>query len=246
MIYVELVPKDIPQLVDDCHWIRAQFPNVVGINLPDILQVPNRSTTTATTLSGHGINALPHIRVCDFSKDALIATCQQLHHDGIHQVLLISGDPPPNPLQPVFQHNITDIIRLVCTHCPTLTVYAGYDPYRQSFKTEIEYAKQKLDAGASGLFTQPIFNPHMAHMLIEQCQPCEWFVGISPVLTEKSHAYWVTRNNVVFPPNVELSLEYNINLAKELLSVCNAHHQHNYIMPITTPIATYLPALFKA
>ena len=165
MIYVELVPKDIPQLVDDCHWISNQFSSVVGINIPDILRVPNRSTTTATTLLNHGINPLPHIRACDFSEDAIVTICQQLHDAGIHQVLLISGDPPPNPLQPVFQHNITKVIRLVCMHCPNLKVYAGYDPYRQSFKKEIEYAKKKLDAGASGLFTQPIFNTHLAHML---------------------------------------------------------------------------------
>ena len=52
------------------------------------------------------------------------------------------------------------------------------------------------------------------------------FIGISPVMTQKSYDYWVRVNNVTFPQNFELSQNYNAKLAKELLSVSKRYNKN--------------------
>lgn len=242
MISLELVPHSIETIQTDATWATNTFPDITAINIPDILRLPNRSYTVSKHLATtHTV--IPHIRVIDFSNDDLIACMKDLKNAGINHVLLISGDPPPNPLQPIYKHSIPRIIEDIRREVPTITIYAGCDPYRQNLSKEIAYCQEKLDAGASGLFTQPIFNPHFAHMLIEQCQPCDWFIGISPVLTQRSFNYWITRNNVVFSPSFECSMSYNIAIGADLIALCKEADQHNYIMPIKTDISTYLPQL---
>ena len=123
--------------------------------------------------------------------------------------------------------------------------YAGHDPYRQSLKDEYNYSKEKIKAGAKGLFTQPIFDLNMAKLLLNLDIDCEWFIGISPVLSDPSYKYWTTRNNVVFNADFNLTLDYNINIGKQLINYCKEKNQHNYIMPIKTDLKIYLEKLFN-
>jgi methylenetetrahydrofolate reductase (NADPH) len=245
MINLELVPRDIPTLIQDSQWALNTIPDIGCINVPDVLRIDHRSYDTCIELVQHNCNSIPHIRIIDFSEEDLIALCQKLYDNNVNQVLLISGDPPPNALQPIFQHHLPSIITSITSAIPNLTVYAGCDPYRQNFQDEINYCNQKIEAGAKGLFTQPIFNPHLAAILLEQCNTCEWFIGISPVLTERSYKYWITRNKVVFSPDFKLDLDFNIGIAKDILTITQSFNQHNYLMPIKTDIKHYLSQLFN-
>jgi 5,10-methylenetetrahydrofolate reductase len=245
MISLELVPHDMDNCLEEAQWAKKTFKQIDMINIPDILRLKIRSYDMAKQLCQQTINSIPHIRIIDFSEQALMALMDHLYQHGVKNVLLVSGDPPPNPLQPIFKHALPTIIEKIKTQTPNLTIFAACDPYRQNFQQEIKYCKDKLNAGASGLFTQPIFNPHLTELLIEQCLPCQWFIGISPVLTEKSFNYWVTRNNVVFSPTFKQTLDYNIELGKKILKQCKEANQHNYIMPIKTDIKSYLSGLLN-
>ena len=92
MIFLELVPKQMPDLISDCQWALSNFTAIDGINIPDILRVPNRSYTAVIELEKTNINSLPHIRICDFSTNDLLALCERLTQN-IKHLLLISGDP---------------------------------------------------------------------------------------------------------------------------------------------------------
>lgn len=245
MIYLELVPNEIQKLIADSHWAIRSFKTIQGINVPDILRISNRSYDAVSELAKHNINCIPHIRICDFSHEDLFKLSETLQKNGVYNLLLISGDPPPNPLQPVFKHNLVKIIKELTKAYPKLNIYAGHDPYRQSFKEEFTYSQKKLDAGAKGLFTQPIFDLNLVNILLDQCTPCEWFIGISPVLSEKSYNYWTSRNNVVFPSDFKLSMDYNITIAKEIIQLCEEKKQNNYIMPITCELQPYLTEVFN-
>ena len=245
MIYLELVPTSISELKDHSKWATSNFRDILGINVPDILRVQNRSYSAVSEISNMGIDAIPHIRACDFSKEDLLVLCNNLKGKGIKNILIVSGDPPPNLLQPVFKHNLIDVFRMLTYNISDVHFYAGHDPYRQSLKDEYNYSKEKIKAGAKGLFTQPIFDLNLAKLLLNLDIECEWFIGISPVLSDPSYNYWTTRNNVVFNADFNLTLDYNIKIGKELINYCKEKNQHNYIMPIKTDLKTYLGKLFK-
>ena len=245
MIYLELVPTEIDTLSEECKWATTHFKDIHGINIPDILRVKNRSYNAAIEISKLNINTIPHIRACDFSANQLISLCTLLQNNDIKNILVISGDPPPNPLQPIYKHNIVNIFKILSEEFPNLNFYGGHDPYRQNMKEEFEYSEQKINAGAKGLFTQPTFDLNLANILLN-CKPnWEWYIGISPVLTEKSFNYWKTRNNVIFQSDFECSMSYNIKIGSELIKLCKERNQNNYIMPIKTDLKSYLGELLN-
>lgn len=245
MIFLELVPKKYDQLINDAKWALSTFPEINAINIPDIFRLNNRSYEIVKKLSEHQIDAIPHIRITDYSETKLFELCSQLINHNISKVLLISGDIPPNTTKNRYNHSLPKMIKSIKKELPTLSVYAGCDPYRQSFQSEINYCQEKLAAGATGLFTQPIFNNLLASLLIEQCPGCEWFIGISPILTKKTFNYWASKNNVVFHPQFKLTLDYNIAIGKDIIKTCKEANQHNYIMPIKANIQIYLSELLN-
>jgi len=243
VIYLELVPTDLNDLVSSSQWATQTFPKLTGINIPDILRVSHRSYDAVLPLSVQGIQTIPHIRTCDFSESDLVALCDGLLKNNGPHILLISGDPPPNLLQPVHTHSMTHIIKLLSTTFPEGHFYAAHDPYRQSLKDEFLYSEKKLAAGAKGLFTQPLFDPQLTQFLLNSSLGATWYIGISPVLTQPSFNYWVTRNHVVFRQDIELTMDYNIRMGRDILALCEQYNQHNYIMPIKTPLRGYLDRL---
>jgi methylenetetrahydrofolate reductase (NADPH) len=50
------------------------------------------------------------------------------------------------------------LVRAIKAALPHVEVYAALDPYRNPLVRERDYALEKLEAGASGLFTQPFFD----------------------------------------------------------------------------------------
>jgi len=240
VVYLELIPNNLNTLLKEAKWALSNFKCINTINIPDILQIKIRSYDAAIYLEEHNIKTLPHIRVIDFSVPELIKLCQKLISKNIHQILLINGDPPPNQIQPIHKHNMPTIIQLIKKECPNLIIYAICDPYRQDLLTEINYCNEKISAGASGLFTQPIFTPHLSYILLEQLQHSKLFIGLSPVLSKKTYNYWVSRNNALFSPTFKITLKNNIIINKEIMKICKQYKQSNYIMPITTPLESYL------
>lgn len=77
---------------------------------------------------------------------------------GIEEVLIISGDAPSDMNRRVYNVDAEQAIRRFRQELPHVKVYAGLDPYRQSFARERDYLERKLEAGASGFFTQPFFD----------------------------------------------------------------------------------------
>lgn len=241
MNLVELVPHD----PDECESLArtiSEFPQVTGINIPDIVRYPTRSHTMAIRLASHGINAIPHIRCKDRSLSENIEIVSQCEAAGIKSVLLISGDTHPDRIR--YDLSVPDVIAALRIACPHVQVMACVDPYRQSFQAEFTYAHKKISAGAAGLFTQPFFDPRLAKIYADYYSNIPLFIGISPVTTEKSRHYWETQNSVVFPPGFDITIDWASQLARRILAIAIANGQNTYIMPIKLPIIPFLKAVF--
>ena len=102
----------------------------------------------------------------------------------------------------------------------------------------------KLEAGADGLFSQPFFDVSLLETFLKSFSSTQFFCGISPVTSQRSLEYWQTINRVCFPQSFDLSLAYNVSLAKDLLACSQHYNQHAYLMPIRTPVKEYLESVF--
>ena len=69
------------------------------------------------------------------------------------------------------------------------------------------------------------------------------FWGVSPVLTEKSHAYWVKRNRAIFPDHFDCTMEWNREFARHALDFAGQRNDHIYFMPVRVDAAEYLQGI---
>jgi len=243
-IALELVPKTLSSFLEEARTRINNFPKIRAINIPELRSVEIKSFEASGHLLKNGVTAIPHFRLIDRTLDNLEVKIEKLVSLGLKQVLLISGDPPidmPNFVPSGVK--VPQAIKHLKAKFPQLKIYAGQDSYRQSFKKELDYCKEKLDAGATGFFTQPFFSEGILNQWLEQLQEIEMWIGLSPVTGTASRNYWEKTNQVVFPPNFRFDLEGNCIIGRRILTLIEAAGKNAYLMPITVSVDKYLNEL---
>lgn len=244
MNLLELVPREESEFIREAHQLLQEVNQLNGINIPDVIRLEMRSHVAARVLLQQGIFAIPHIRCIDRPIAETLTIIGSLIQTGLTHVLIVTGDPKEGETEPSPIHAL-HIIEAVKLRYPSLNIYGALDPYRQSFKQELAYCKEKKMAGVSGFFTQPFFDAELARIYLEQLEGYDVFLGISPVTTENSMNYWKTRNAAIFPKNFSLSLEDNIELGATLIRTAQKFNQNTYMMPIRTPALAYAKGVFE-
>lgn len=244
-IALELVPNSYETLLEESRFAVAQSVGIVSINIPEMRSKAIKGHHAADHLLRHGIDAIPHFRTIDRTYEELESLVAPLMPLGLKSILLITGDPIKDVpgFQPSGVTPVNAIPRLKAKF-PGLKVFVGFDPYRQSFRAELEYCRQKISAGADGFFTQPFFSPHLLEAWLEQLAGTEVWVGVSPVTTASFKSYWEKTNQVVFPVGFGIDLASNCQNERQLLEIAKRYGQKSYLMPITVSTKDYLPALF--
>lgn len=243
-IALELVPRTLETLLQESKDCLSRFP-ITTVNVPEIRTVALKSFESARMLLENGVPVTPHFRMVDRSLTELLDKLEALISLGLKQVLIIAGDPPKDVgFQP---SGLTSVlaIREIRRIYPKLKIFAGLDPFRTSFREELDYARRKLDAGADGFYTQPFFSVGMLEQWMEQLPNAEVWYGIAPVLSEKSRLYWENTNKVVFPPDFTIDLEGNVRTGRALLKAIAQAKQRAYLMPVRVGAAEYVGSLLN-
>jgi len=237
---MELVPRNTETLGHELEQVRAHFPAVDTINIPDLLKFSLRSWEACGQARRLFPHAVPHLRAIDFDLRKPFPLTENLAQLGIDSVLVIAGDHPLDMSRRVFRTSSVELIRAIKAQSPELKVYAGIDPYRTGIKTELDYVKQKLEAGAAGFFTQPFFDLRLMEIYRDLLSGLEVFWGVSPVLSERSKDYWDNLNNAIFPPDFAPTLEWNRRFARQALEFAQKTDSSLYFMPIRVDLVDYL------
>lgn len=104
--------------------------------------------------------------------------------------------------------------------------------------------RRKLQAGATGFFTQPFFDLRLLEMYADMLAGLEVYWGVSPIESERAKSYWELKNHVVFPRNFEATLAWSIRLARDVRAFAQSRGDSVYLMPIRTELTTYLTGVF--
>lgn len=242
-VSIELVPRDHEALQLEMQLVQNNFPNIDIINIPDLLKFPLRSWDACRQAKEFFAHTIPHLRAIDFDLSKPFPLVETFRENGIASVLVIAGDQPQDMSRRVFRTTSVELIRALKAQMPELKVYAGIDPYRSGIKTELDYVKRKLDAGAEGFFTQPFFDLRLMEIYHDLLSGVEIYWGISPVMSVRSKDYWDNLNNAIFPPDFEPTLEWNRNFAKRALDFCQSTGSSIYFMPIRVDLVKYLEGI---
>jgi len=144
-----------------------------------------------------GIEALPHMTCRDRNVNATKALLLGLSMEGVHNVLVVTGDPVPSDdrgnVKGVFQFNSRVLARFVCslshageTHpfflCGALNVNAS------NFEAELERAKDKEACGVEAFLTQPVLSERAAQNIEKARNVLSGKImgGLFPIVSEKN------------------------------------------------------------
>jgi len=167
-VSVELIPRGEAELLADARAVRAAMPQASAFNIPDLMRFPLRSWEACKVTSSILPASIPHIRAIDLPPGDDVPMLEAVMAAGLVEVLVIRGDPPHDMSHRTYPNSSEDVIRRFKRRLPSLRVYAAFDPYRLGFRDEMTGVQRKLDAGADGFFTQPIFDVRLLEICAER------------------------------------------------------------------------------
>lgn len=103
--------------------------------------------------------------------------------------------------------------------------------------------RRKLEAGAEGFFTQPIFDINLLRVCADFLQGLDVYWGISPVLGARSRSYWETTNKVVFPRAFRPTMAWNKDFARRAIDAVSELGCNAYLMPLRVNLGEYLDGI---
>jgi len=191
------------------------------------------------------LERIAHLRAIDFDMNSPFPLTDFLKENNIKKLLVIEGDKPLDMEHAIFYPTSTvDLIRKLKKEIEDITVYAGFDPYRNNIRFELEYLQQKLEAGAAGFFSQPFFDLRLLEIYSEYLEEHDVYWGVSPVMSEGIRLYWETRNRAIFPKSFKPTLDWNVGFGQEVMNFCQKNNYNLYLMPINIDLEEYLGRLF--
>ncbi|MFQ3675076.1 MAG: methylenetetrahydrofolate reductase [NAD(P)H] [Endomicrobiia bacterium] len=161
------------------------FPNIAGqdvskaINLVEQLKVLNPDFVSVTYGAGGTtrektvyvadkiqnnlqIPTVAHLTCISATTDSISKTLDELKSKGIKNIMALRGDIPKDDSQPFkdFRYAV-DLVKFIKKRWDFCVGVAGYPekhPESESLEKDIEYLKQKIDAGADYVVTQIFLN----------------------------------------------------------------------------------------
>lgn len=242
-ISLEIVPRDRKSFADELSTVREKFPRIDMLNIPDILKFDMRIPEACDVAGGYFKDIIPHIRAVSVSRSESMPCSVLFQEQGIKEALVILGDNPDIISKSSEPCDSLHLIKKLKKDWPHIKVYAGLDQWRGSFRSELEYAKKKIDSGADGFFTQPFFDTRLLEKWVSSLPGVPVFWGLAPVIRESSRHYWETKNNVIFPPDFECTMKWNQDFAKEVLEFSRDDNFNVYFCPITVDFEEYLEGI---
>lgn len=142
------------------------------------------------------ITVVSHLTCVGSTRDEMYAILEKYQEAGIENILALRGDPPKG--QADFVHPAdgfeyaADLVAFIKKHFPKMCIgVAGFPeghPSTPNRLQEIEYLKQKVDAGADYIVTQLFFDNRDFYDYCERCELAGITVpniaGIMPVSTK--------------------------------------------------------------
>ena len=145
-----------------------------------------------------GLEPIPHMTCRDRNLNAIKSTLLGLSAEGIHNMIVITGDPIPtaerDEVKSVYQFNsrkLTAFIKSLGERGDVVPfhVFGALNVNAKHFPSQLGLAKKKLEAGMTGFFTQPVLSERAKENLrtARDTLPGAFILGgIMPVVSERN------------------------------------------------------------
>lgn len=144
----------------------------------------DRTTETVAKLIANGCKTVPHLSWGDSPREHLIAQLRDYKALGVAALVLLRGDTPSGTVAQTV-HHAAELVHLVRSEFGNefeifVAAYPEMHPDAPNPTKDIEYLREKVDAGADACFTQYFYNPDAYFYFVEQCRSHRIDVPIIP------------------------------------------------------------------
>lgn len=165
-----------------------------------------------------GVEPMAHLTCVSADADALQTFLEGLRTQDVLNVLALRGDAPQDVAfdwgKQEFKH-ASDLVQFVAGCCPDFGVavagYPGAHPESETFRSDVEWTKHKLDAGSDFIITQLFFDVREYVDFVDRLREmgCEKPVipGILPIQSLASIRRILSLSGASIPGNLYLALE---------------------------------------
>lgn len=147
-----------------------------------------------------GIDALPHLTCRDRNLNATRALLLGLSAEGVHNVLIVTGDPIPSAERDVVKSVYNFNSRMLARYIRQLNEEVFQTPFfiggalnvnAVNFDAQLRQAKEKAANGIGALFTQPVMTERAAENLRRAKDTLDVKIlgGIMPVVSHRNAAF---------------------------------------------------------
>lgn len=144
-----------------------------------------------------GAEPLPHLTCRDRNLNATKALLLGLSMEGVHNVLLVTGDPIPSQdrdeVKSVFNFNSRKLIRYVSGLTDSglstpFQIFGALNVNAPNFQKQLELALEKEEAGAAGFLTQPVHSPRALQNLALARERLKGYLlgGVFPIVSHRN------------------------------------------------------------
>jgi methylenetetrahydrofolate reductase (NADPH) len=224
----------------------------------------------------YNIDSVPHILCHGFTREETEDILIELNYIGINNVLALRGDKTgfnkPTPRGKTKNQYASDLIKQIqdmnqgklinqdskpTDFCIGVASYPEKHFEAPNLKRDIEYLKQKIDAGANYIVTQMFFNNKKYFRFLDECKKQNITVPIIPglkIITKKSHLTFLPKTfHCEIPYELSTQIEeattkqdiqkiginWALNQTKELFEQ-GSPALHFYVMGSSTTIEQFM------
>ncbi|MDC3417008.1 bifunctional homocysteine S-methyltransferase/methylenetetrahydrofolate reductase [Aquibacillus salsiterrae] len=231
-IIVELDPPkvlDVEQYLDATKMLKQAGVDAVTIADNSLGTVRISNIAIASLIKELGVEPLVHVACRDRNLIGQQSHLMGLHVLGIHNILLITGDPSKFGDLPgatsVYDVSSTDLTKMVkklnngiafsgqpLKQNSRFVVGTSFNPHVRNFNRAIDRLRRKLEAGADYVMTQPIYDIRLFEKLARAVEEFDVpvFVGIMPMISWRNAQF--LHNEV---PGIQIPEEILLRMNKD-------------------------------
>jgi len=211
-------------------------------------------------MNAEGISTVPHLSFGGDDEDLMLELISGYQSAGIDRIVALRGDQPSGmgAQRLVYAEELVRFIRKHTGNHFQLEVaaYPEIHPDAKSYDSDIQFLKQKLDAGANSAITQYFYNADAYFYFIEKCQRAgivkPVYPGLMPITNYENLARfsrncgaeiprWITRQLENYGNDQQSIIQFGIEVLSKLgenLLANGAPGIHFYTMNQVEPTRT--------
>jgi len=269
-ISFEFFPPKTAAGRDKLESVRAQLNTLT----PDFFSVTygaggstrDNTFVVVSTMKNEGLSVAPHLSFGGDNKDTILTLIEKYKNEGVDRIVALRGDMPSGVGGTMQMVHANELVSFIRKHFGDyfhieVAAYPEIHPEAASYNRDINYLKEKFDAGASSAITQYFYNPDAYFYFVDQCQTIgidkPIYPGIMPVTNYKNLARfsdncgaeiprWMRRRLEDYGDDNESIMAFGIDLVTELCETLldnGAKGLHFYTMNQTHPTTTIIKNL---